>query len=91
MGRRGTQVTMPYVQAIKTRHGKTLYYFRRDGKRTPLPGTLGEASFMAAYAAAAAASAARRNELLGKAAEIGVQALIKLDAAGCRFLGLTEI
>ena len=52
MGRRGTQVTMPYVQAIKTRHGKTLYYFRRDGKRTPLPGSLGEAAFMAAYAAA---------------------------------------
>jgi len=48
------------------------------------------AAAQAAYAAADAAYAAKRDSILSRAAEIGVQALIKLGSAGCAWLDLCE-
>lgn len=43
----------PYTLREKTRHGKTVWYFRiKDGPRTRLPGEYGSDEFMAAYRAA---------------------------------------
>lgn len=47
-----TRVKLLYVNRMRDRHGKVRFYFRRDGKRTPLPGLPGSAEFMAAYQAA---------------------------------------
>jgi len=44
-----TSVKLDYVHQFCDRHGKPRYYFRRYGKRTPLPGVPGSAEFMAAY------------------------------------------
>lgn len=40
-----------YLHAFIDRHGRARYYFRRNGKRTRLPGALGSKEFMDAYAA----------------------------------------
>src|SRR5262249_15926220 len=45
-------VKLDYVHQFCDRHGKPRYYFRRYGKRTPLPGVPGRGEFMAAYQAA---------------------------------------
>jgi integrase len=42
---------LKYLHAFIDRHGKARYYFRRNGKRTPLPGSLGSKEFLDAYAA----------------------------------------
>jgi hypothetical protein len=34
---------LAYVHSFKDRHGKVRRYFRKDGKRTPLPGKPGSA------------------------------------------------
>lgn len=41
---------LKYLHAFIDRHGKARYYFRRNGKRTSLPGSLGSKEFMDAYA-----------------------------------------
>jgi hypothetical protein len=50
MGRRGL-IQLKYVHAFRDRMGRMRYYFRRHGKRDPLPGLPGSSEFMAAYAA----------------------------------------
>jgi integrase len=46
---------MPYLLKERTRHGKTVWYFRiKDGPRTRIPGEYGSDEFMAAYRAALA-------------------------------------
>ena len=57
MGRRGAPLTMAYVHRFKDRHGHVRHYYRRNGKRVPLPGLPGEKSFMDAYARAAEGAA----------------------------------
>ena len=47
-----THLKLPHVNRMRDRHGKVRFYFRRDGKRTPLPGAPGSPEFMAAYHAA---------------------------------------
>jgi integrase len=42
-------IRLQYVHGFVDRHGKARYYFRRQGRRTPLPGVPGSAEFMAAY------------------------------------------
>ena len=42
---------MRYVNDYVDRTGKPRFYFRRRGKRTPLPGLPGSEEFMAAYQA----------------------------------------
>jgi len=42
---------LKYLHAFVDRHGRARYYFRRNGKRTALPGLLGSKEFMDAYAA----------------------------------------
>jgi integrase len=44
-----TNIKLSYVHQFRDRHDKSRYYFRRHGKRTPLPGVPGSAEFMAAY------------------------------------------
>ncbi len=47
-----TAVKLPHLNRMRDRHGKVRFYFRRDGKRTPLPGAPGSPEFMVAYQAA---------------------------------------
>jgi hypothetical protein len=49
MGGRGL-VRLKYVHAFRDRAGRMRYYFRRNGKRKPLPGLPGCSEFMDAYA-----------------------------------------
>jgi integrase len=51
---RGVVVTLAYVQPIENRYGRVYYYFRREGRRLPLPGKPGSPDFMLAYNAAIA-------------------------------------
>jgi integrase len=51
MGRRSL-TELRYVNAFVDRTGCPRYYFRRHGKRTPLPGLPGSQEFMQAYGAA---------------------------------------
>lgn len=53
-------ITLRYVDRFKDRHGTWRYYFRRSGKRVPLPGRPGEASFMGAYQLACASHGATK-------------------------------
>ncbi|WP_156908914.1 hypothetical protein [Bradyrhizobium murdochi] len=48
MGGRGV-IRLKYVHAFRDRAGRMRYYFRRHGKRSPLPGLPGSAEFMDAY------------------------------------------
>src|ERR1039457_7036362 len=50
MGGRGI-IRLKYVHAFRDRTGRMRYYFRRNGKRTALPGLPGSGEFMDAYAA----------------------------------------
>jgi enterobacteria phage integrase len=49
MGRRG--ISLKYLHSYTDRYGKERFYFRRNGKSTPLPGLPGSREFMDAYAA----------------------------------------
>jgi integrase len=49
MGGRGL-IRLKYVHAFRDRTGRMRFYFRRRGKRTPLPGLPGSSDFMDAYA-----------------------------------------
>lgn len=46
------KMLLKYVEEFTDRYGKPHRYFRRAGKRAPLPGAVGSAEFMAAYQAA---------------------------------------
>jgi hypothetical protein len=48
MGGRGV-IRLKYVHAFRDRAGRMRYYFRRHGKRSPLPGLPGSGDFMDAY------------------------------------------
>lgn len=48
-GPSGVTVRLRYIHHFKDRHGVERFYFRRHGKRAPLPGKPGEAQFMEAY------------------------------------------
>lgn len=47
-----TRIKLRYVHEFVDRHGKARYYFRRGGKRIPLPGLAGSNEFMEGYAKA---------------------------------------
>jgi site-specific recombinase XerD len=51
-----TSLRLRYVHAFVDRHGKARYYFRRHGRRVPLPDLPGSAAFNRAYEAALAGS-----------------------------------
>lgn len=51
----------PYVHAFTDRHGHARYYFRRHGKRIPLPGLPWAPDFMAAYELAKSGEVQRRE------------------------------
>jgi integrase len=46
-----TRIKLKYVHEFIDRHGHARFYFRRAGKRVPLPGLPGSAEFMDAYGA----------------------------------------
>ncbi len=50
MGGRGL-IRLKYIHAFRDRTGRMRYYFRRNGKRTSLPGEPGSTEFVGAYAA----------------------------------------
>lgn len=52
MGLTMARINLPYVQEFVDRHGKVRRYFRKNGKRTPLPGLPGSKEFRMAYEAA---------------------------------------
>jgi hypothetical protein len=52
-----SNIRLAYVHAFIDRHGRVRRYFRRNGRRLPLPGLPGSAEFMAAYQAAIDGSA----------------------------------
>jgi integrase len=47
-----TRIKLKYVHEFIDRHGHARFYFRRAGKRVPLPGLPGSTEFMDAYEAA---------------------------------------
>jgi integrase len=47
-----TTIRLRYVHAFVDRHGRPRHYFRRHGKRVPLPGVPGSTEFQEAYAKA---------------------------------------
>jgi enterobacteria phage integrase len=49
MGGHG-MIRLKYVHAFRDRTGRMRYYFRRNGKRSSLPGPPGSSDFMSAYA-----------------------------------------
>ena len=53
----------PYVHAFTDRHGTPRYYYRRHGKRKPLPGLPWSPDFMAAHASAAEAKTADKKQI----------------------------
>ena len=63
---RGLAVMLRYVHPVTNRHGRTYFYFRRNGQQIALPGKPGSAEFQTAYAAALAGfaiSLARKESL----------------------------
>jgi hypothetical protein len=49
-----SKLPLKYVHRFRDRHGHLRHYFRRDGRRLPLPGLVGSEEFLAAYQAALA-------------------------------------
>src|SRR5262249_53463695 len=41
--------SIKYVDPVLKKNGKVYFYFRRNGKRTPLPGAYGSPEFLQAY------------------------------------------
>jgi integrase len=52
-----SKIKLQFVQGYRDVRGKPRHYYRRNGRRVPLPGLPGSAEFMSAYAAAHAGSA----------------------------------
>lgn len=61
MGRRGSLIVLRYVHSFTDRSGTQRHYFRRHGKRTPLPGLPGSREFMDSYAACLASQPVSRT------------------------------
>jgi len=58
-----TRIRLAYVHAFVDRHGRPRYYFRRHGRRIPLPGVPGSTDFMAAYTNALEAAPKTTTEI----------------------------
>jgi integrase len=58
-----TRIKLKYVHEFIDRHGHARFYFRRGGKRVPLPGLPGSTAFMNAYAAALEQRAPETTEI----------------------------
>jgi hypothetical protein len=43
-----SRLPLKYVHAFRDRHGHLRHYFRKQGRRIPLPGLVGSSEFMAA-------------------------------------------
>jgi integrase len=56
-----TRIRLPYIHEFRGRHGEIRRYFRRFGRRIPLPGPVGSEAFMTAYQAAMAHQPAGEN------------------------------
>src|SRR6516164_6525591 len=81
-----TRIRLPFIHAFRDRHGKTRHYFRRGGKRVPLPGLPGSEEFMAAYQAALTGVTIRKKQIGEERTVPGtLQALIAayLDCSPC--------
>jgi len=65
-----TLLSLQYVNRFYDRHGRLRFYFRRRGKRIPLPGAPGSSEFMAAYQAALQGIKETTPAPIGKASTI---------------------
>jgi hypothetical protein len=81
-----THIRLSYIHAFRDRHGKVRHYFRRSGKRLPLPGLPGSDEFMAVYQAALTGVTIQKKQLGDERTVPGtLQALISayLDCSPC--------
>lgn len=68
--------TLRYVETFRDKTGALRVYFRRGGRRTPLPNDITSPAFERAYADALAASATKRQERQDKPQQGTIGALI---------------
>jgi hypothetical protein len=62
-----SRLPLKYVHAFRGRHSHRCHYFRKSGRRVPLPGLVGSEEFMAAYQAALTTTCQRRFDFALKA------------------------
>lgn len=77
--------SLPYTNSFPDRYGKRRWYFRRFGKRTPLPGKPGDPEFQRAYADALKASTRNITTKI-KAGPRSMSALIRAYRSSPAFL-----
>jgi integrase len=85
------QIRLPYVQEFVDRHGKVRRYFRKNGKRTPLPGTPGSKEFRLAYEAALAGNWDVEAKDKDTSPQGSMSRLIALYYSSATFKGLERI
>jgi integrase len=82
---------MKYVDKFTDRHGRDRYYFRRTGRRVPLPGEPLSSEFMAAYTAALDSMAPTATRPTRERASAGTfAALAALYFASANYRGLSS-
>lgn len=79
-------IDLPYLQSVKNPTGKVFWYYRRAGKRKPLPGAPGSAEFLAAYWKLRSADDAAPKPVRGERRD--VIALVKIYYASPAFKAL---
>ncbi|MEZ0169901.1 tyrosine-type recombinase/integrase [Microvirga sp. TS319] len=84
-------IKLPYVQEFVDRHGKVRRYFRRNGKRTPLPGLPGSKEFRLAYEAAMAGNWDGEQQDKDTSPPGSMSRLIALYYSSATFKGLEPI
>jgi integrase len=87
-----TRLTLKHIKRVKTRHGKTLFYFRRPGYRlVALPGAPGSSEFMDAYGRALDPKTAPRLEIGAARTKPGtIDALVALYYQSAEYAGLAK-
>lgn len=84
-------IDLPYVQRFKDRHGIVRHYYRRAGfKRIPLPGQVGSAEFMAAYAKAVEACRPAPKPAEARVQPRSITALVMTYYKSADFMALAD-
>jgi integrase len=86
-----TTISLKYIDTFTDRHGQRRYYFRRNGRRFPLPGKPGSHEFMDAYANALAETGSNEVRVKRSApAPRTFAALAPLYFQSAHFKGLSQ-
>jgi integrase len=83
-----TRIKLRYVHEFVDRHGKPRLYFRRHGRRIPLPNPPGSTEFMDAYADALGSASSHQPIGVGRTIAGSVNAMIVGFLASGAFEGL---